>query len=237
MKTKVRNVFTKWIVLGLISLLVVLAVGLTLAQASGLNQEATLSPNQQLILELESVRNSATNPQDQQLLDEKIAILQQQEAQRTTMMDQPKTLALEPGFCDLIGDSEPEEEPEQPVGIFDGGRDLIPGTQYEIRNFWIGIVNEQVVEADIVSSLADQSQAVVIRYVNSDGGGWFLVPEGVGPLLIVAENNLRLTLEDPAGRQLFFDVPGERFVDSLDEVVPTVEPAPTYTPTPDPCAP
>lgn len=237
MKTTVRKFFTKWIVLGLISLLGILVVGLTLAQASSLNQEPTLSPNQQLILELETVRSSATDPQNQQLLDEKIEILKQRELRRSTAMDQPKTLSLEPDFCDLIDDSEPAEEPEQPVGIFDGGRDLISGTQYEIRNFWIGIVNEQVVEADIAASLVDQSQAVVIRYVNSDGGGWFPVPDSAGPLLIVAENDLRLTLEDPEGRQLYFDVPGERFVDSLEEPVPAVEPAPTYTPTPDPCAP
>jgi hypothetical protein len=52
----------------------------------------------------------------------------------------------------------------------------------------------------------------------------YLTPRKSGPVRIVAEHDLYLTLQAKNGDIFYFDPVGERFIDSLD--------APTFTPTP-----
>jgi len=184
---------------------------------------------------LEAQVDQASDPQAQQSLEGKLDILREQEAARVTAFAVEPEKPADP--CQL---RPPETQPDAPVetGIIPGKPVLMPGTSLEVQNLWIGMVHEQWVGVYATLDIDTSGQAViVVRYDNSDGGGEYPAPENTGPLLIVAEDNQRLTLESADGQQFFFDVPGETFVASLDEVVPAVEPAPTYTPTPDPCAP
>jgi hypothetical protein len=49
---------------------------------------------------------------------------------------------------------------------------------------------------------------------------------------VVSEQNNRLTLVSTDGTTYYFDVPARRFVDSLNEVVPSATPPNTFTPFP-----
>jgi hypothetical protein len=123
-----------------------------------------------------------------------------------------------------------------PTGIFDGGWDVFryPSEDVVIQNMWTGELANHSYGASVwAGSLhSDPTQGLVLVMIEGPVFT-YLSPVKAGSLHIVAEQNLRLTLLSTNGTTFYFDVPGQTFVDSLTQVVPTATPyqAPTPTPT------
>jgi len=122
-----------------------------------------------------------------------------------------------------------------PTGILDGGWDVFryPSDDVIIQNMWRGALNATGDWANVYagSMYTDPTQGLVL--VMADGPvQTYLTPVRTGALRIVAEQNLRLTLVSTDGTTFYFDILGQRFVDSLTELAPTVTPYHSSTPTP-----
>ena len=122
-----------------------------------------------------------------------------------------------------------------PTGILEeGGADFYyPTYDVIIYNKWQDVVNENGEWASIYagSMYTDPTQGLVL--VITDGPiVTYTTPIKAGAVRIVDVQNLHLILLSEDGTTFYFDVLGERFVDSLTEVAPTVTPYRSSTPTP-----
>lgn len=86
-------------------------------------------------------------------------------------------------------------------------------------------------------SLFDNSNqgVIVVSVEGMKMGGRYLTPAQSGMVKITSAFGYRLVLDAEDGTVYYFDVPAQAFVGSMDEIVPTLTPAPTYTPTISPC--
>lgn len=103
---------------------------------------------------------------------------------------------------------------------------------FETENEWVGYVNGREVVIWVGALISDPSQGgvqVSYKYPERTLLQQFLTTEKRGSLHVVAETNNRLTLVSTQGVTFYFDVPGFKFVSSLEEVVPTATPLPTFT--------
>jgi hypothetical protein len=109
----------------------------------------------------------------------------------------------------------------------------------EALNAWYGLVAGNTVTVFAGSLVGDPNQGALYLlffyepYAN-DVDEQILTPSKHGGVRVVSEQNNRLTLLSTDGTTYYFDVPSLRFVDSLDEVMPTATPPPTHTPIPPP---
>jgi hypothetical protein len=106
---------------------------------------------------------------------------------------------------------------------------------FKVENAWFGYVdgNSVSVWAGTLPSLTDTDQGMIevmwhwpYRIYNER----FLTPTKRGAVRIIAEHNNRLVLRAADGTLFYFDLPGLRFVETLNEGVPSALPPPTYTP-------
>jgi hypothetical protein len=122
----------------------------------------------------------------------------------------------------------PVHQEPAPTGIQDnGGGDFPVESDFDIQNMWRGADGIRVYAGRLRS---DPTQGLVIV---AGRGVIAQYPTSIkaGSLRIIDERNLRLTLLSTHGATFYFDVPGEQFVSSLSEVVPTVTPLPKDMPT------
>ncbi|MDW8325264.1 MAG: hypothetical protein RMK99_01755 [Anaerolineales bacterium] len=123
-----------------------------------------------------------------------------------------------------------------PTGIYDTEQAKATGYKYwgfKVENYWFGLVNGNIVTVFAGAPVSDPQQGklhVNIVMPNRLFDGEFATPEKNGALRVIAESNNRLTLMTTNGTTYYFDVPAMRFVSSLEEVVSTATPLPTYTP-------
>ncbi|TET29677.1 MAG: hypothetical protein E3J69_13025 [Anaerolineales bacterium] len=95
---------------------------------------------------------------------------------------------------------------------------------------WYEIVGREVILVFPGVSAQDPNQGVVI--VTRSGGSrgvdesWHETPIKAGAIWIVDAVSERLILNSDGGETFYFDVPGDRFVNSLSDVVPTITPRP-----------
>lgn len=126
-------------------------------------------------------------------------------------------------------------EPEPPLGAADrevkldrvgiwppappGQREVIVPGSYEVINRWSALLKGQpyVVDAVIQTIRMEGGGPVVERrwglLVETPDGGFYEAPQGLGPLTIVEERDLVLTLEAGDGRRVAFDVLRREWVD------------------------
>jgi len=136
---------------------------------------------------------------------------------------------------------QPIAQGTQPFGILEGGWDVFryPSQDVIIQNLWRNVVNENGDWMSVYagSMYTEPTQGLVIVSGQAPDQT-YLTPTKAGALRIVAEQNLRLTLVSTDGTTFYFDILGQRFVDSLTELAPTVTPylsgtlTPTETPAP-----
>ena len=124
-----------------------------------------------------------------------------------------------------------EDTPFQ-TGIFEGSGGALRPAQAVLINRWQGIVNHVLTIVFAGYTGGDREQGIV--YIQRMSGerksvSWSSYPTPVrsGPVRILSAEGYRLILSTEAGDILYFDVPGDRFVSSLSEVVPTITPQPT----------
>ena len=126
----------------------------------------------------------------------------------------------------------PVEDSPFPTGIFEGGGDTFRPNMAVMLNRWHGIVNgvPTIVFAGYPTDDPEQGVVFIMRMSGERKSvSWSNYPTPVrsGPVRILSAEGYRLILSTEAGDILYFDVPGDRFVSSLSEVVPTITPQPT----------
>jgi hypothetical protein len=126
----------------------------------------------------------------------------------------------------------PVEDSPFPTGIFEGGGATFRPNMAVMLNRWHGIVNgvPTIVFAGSPTNDPEQGVVFIMRMSGERKSvSWSSYPTPVrsGPVRILSAEGYRLILSTEAGDILYFDVPGDRFVASLSEVVPTITPQPT----------
>lgn len=99
---------------------------------------------------------------------------------------------------------------------------------------WIGHEGDVQITVFVGSSGQDPQQGVV-NLVRSDSTAYPLgllinSPGKSGGLRITDARGERLILVSSGGSSFYFDVPSAAFVDSLDQIIPSATPGPTFTP-------
>jgi hypothetical protein len=192
------------------------------------------SYNTMLIQELQRLYNETNDPEVMRSLEVKISILQSEATDGAVAALTPREKPADP--CALRPVSTEDPDSNRIVGISDKGAIPFHSTDLTISNSWSGKINGFWTHVYAGASFEDKEQGVVV--VNTDGmylGGRYFSPTKGGMLKIVSEENFRLTLVDENGNVSYFVVPGQMFVSSPDEVVPTLTPADTYPPAESPC--
>lgn len=130
-----------------------------------------------------------------------------------------------------------------PTAVPTPGVEQFPAELYEQYNLfvnsrWLGEVNGQWTAVLAGYPKDDPQHGVVLVLVqNTDIREVISAPQSSGALHITAADGARLTLTDESGTAFYFDAAARAFASSIDEVLPTLAPQPTYTPTVDICAP
>lgn len=186
----------------------------------------------------ESVRGDLAGQPDAALgasLQEKLGAMQTMQAER----DVARAAALEKpsDLCAQRPAAGQSANLPRLTGIIEGEMAPFRAEDVLILNQWQENIEGRWVHVYAGRLGDDAAQGVVIVTVEGSGdGGRFPAPVAGGALRIVAAQGARLTLQDEAGNEVFFDVPALRYVASLNEPAPTAVPQPPWTPTPDPCS-
>ena len=106
-------------------------------------------------------------------------------------------------------------------------------SMYRITNAWQDLVNGEYVLVFVGTRASDPEQGVVIVMVDPPHlTGVYETPTRSGAISITDVAGLRLVIQSSStGEIYYFDVPAQKFVSSLDEVVPTATTIPTRTAT------
>ena len=104
---------------------------------------------------------------------------------------------------------------------------------YRITNAWQDLVNGEYILVFVGTLASDPEQGVVIVMVDPPRHTrQYLTPTRSGAISITDVVGLRLVIRSSStGEIYYFDVPAQKFVSSLDEVVPTATTIPTRTAT------
>jgi hypothetical protein len=133
----------------------------------------------------------------------------------------------------------PEITAARPTGIFDAGAEFFH-EGYRMQNAWQNLVNGYWADVVAGAYANDPEQGVIFsswQFPNAAIGRFYDTPTRAGSVRIIAEQDYRLTLEATSGTLFYWDIPSQSYVDSLAQVVATITPPPTHTPTTGPQAP
>jgi hypothetical protein len=130
--------------------------------------------------------------------------------------------------------------PTFPVGLQEGGTSDFHTWEAIIQNSWSQFVNNDYViiyagELGYGTDYPGRGMVYVLRETSQGRGGHrneYLLPEGTGWVRISEVKGDYLVLTSKEGKTFYFYVPGQQFVPSLTDVVPTVTPLPTSRPLP-----
>jgi hypothetical protein len=109
-------------------------------------------------------------------------------------------------------------------GLIENPSVPIPGRDFQPENAWKYDTGDGYILVLAGYSPSNDDQGIVFVDIDRQMGvitRSFTVPNVHGSVHIVKAVGARLVLETKGNKTLYFDVPGLRFVDSLDEVVPT----------------
>jgi hypothetical protein len=124
------------------------------------------------------------------------------------------------------------------TGIIEYPTEAYSSMGYIITNAWQEKVDGSYVLVFAGASAKDPHQGLLLVETDDRSqSGIFYSPEKKGLLRIVKVAGFRLVLETPNKDIFYFDVPGRRFVDSMEEVVPTATPRPKLLATATPVSP
>ena len=121
----------------------------------------------------------------------------------------------------------PSPNSQRPIGIIDNPvmayPEKIVAKSIIGTNLWIGKVGDSYIRVFVGSLISDEEQGIV--YVFPEPlGQWleFKTPQKTGAVTIADFKGARLELTTSKGGVLYFDVPGLKFVDNWNEIVPMV---------------
>lgn len=125
---------------------------------------------------------------------------------------------------------QPIQNPPRPTGILETGGGDFPGDLFTIINSWQN-ARDNHWSLIYAGAYAQEPEQGIVIASGVPHDIVFETPMRAGSVRIVDETNFRLTLLAEDGTVFYFDVPGLRFVDSLTEIVPTITPFMSATPT------
>jgi len=183
---------------------------------------------------LEATLAVSTNPTEQTFIQSKLDQLRRIQATSGGSLQNAPEKPAE--ACDLRPTELPT--PERTPGMEQFPAELYEDLQGRLNSRWRGEVNGQWVTVMAGTQLIDPPQPAVWVFVeNTDDRGVYPALEASGTLQIVSADGARLTLQDAAGTVFYFDHAARAYLNSPDEILPTLAPLPTNTPTPEICPP
>lgn len=197
------------------------------SRARGARISVQSTPSARTEAQVQALESALQTVQDE---DMKKSLQEKLEAQQFALNVQAEAQALPTLSLGAICANRvplPKSAQDLQEGILSVREDFLASTGVKINNMFRGRLDGYVVEV-YAGSLNDQpGQGLVILSIE-DLGIWVQVIDGTieGRLQITAVDGLRLTLQAEQGRQFYFDIPAQQFVDSLDAVLPAV-PLPT----------
>jgi len=183
---------------------------------------------------LQATLDISTNPTEQAFIQEKLDLLRR--IQATSAGSLQNVLETPPVPC-------ASRPTELPTPLRTPGAEQFPPELYEdlqgkMNSRWQGEVNDQWVTVLAGVQLTDPPQPALWVFVeNTADSGAYANPQAIGTLQITAADQSRLTLQDTAGTTFIFDISARAYLTDPNEVLPTLAPQPTFTPSADVCAP
>jgi hypothetical protein len=129
-------------------------------------------------------------------------------------------------------------EGQRDTGIIEYPSSPFPSAEYIITNGWQELIDENYVTVFAGALTSNRKQGVLIVEMESPFRfRQYITPDQSGEIKISSAKGFRLVLVSSNNKTYYFDVPAQRFVNSLDEIVPTITPftyqsIPTLTATP-----
>ncbi|MHB1118508.1 MAG: hypothetical protein ACYC11_00445 [Bellilinea sp.] len=186
------------------------------------------------IQELEAGLADATNPTEEAFIQGKLEQLRN--IQANSLQAQENAPEKPADICALRPTPLPTADRIPGVERFEP--ELFEQFDLIVNSRWQGEVNGQWMAILAGISGEDVQQGVLLVLVqNTDDRALISAPQPGGALQIQAADGVRLTLIDDNGTQYLFDAAARAFLNSPDEILPTLAPQPTYTPTAEICPP
>ncbi len=204
---------------------VVLILLLNMSLVWGANLPLQRTPAGVLAEQVQALQSSlqqVDNPQEKIMLQEKL------EAQQFALNVQAVAQAQPPLSLEAVCANRvplPQQKALMEQGVLPVREDFLVAQGLKISNMFRGELNGTVVEVYAGSVMDDPNQGLVILAIDSLSV-WLKVfdPMASGSLQVIEANGLRLTLQTKAGdNRLYFDIPAQQFVDSVDAVVPAMD--------------
>lgn len=191
-------------------------------------------PNQVVLDQLKTQRNSTNNTEQQNSLDGKINALEYKLSVQATAQSQPPKSLQEICANRVQLDVQPTE---RPLGILTVREDFLMPQGYEIQNMWRGMFNGLETEVYSGSLLEDKNQGIVIVSIpDLNIFQTIYDPQPQGSLTIQSAEELRLILNNENNSPRYFDIPAQQFTTDVLQVLPAADLPPIPTPIYDPCA-
>ncbi len=185
------------------------------------------------IADLQHRLNASNNPIEQALLSDKINRLNhiQQARQQAGIQALPPQAEAE-DICSALAQSL-ETPTTRQEGILVLEEHDFEDVGLIADNGWQGWVDDNWVRVLAGRSISNNGGLLLIFTENAAFQSVHLT--AAAPLRIEDANGSRLTLRDRDGAAYFFDVAARQFLNSPDEVAPSLPPLPTFTPQPNFC--
>lgn len=185
---------------------------------------------------LETMLVKATNTEMRASLTGKVNMLLYQTGLRASS----SALAVLPtkpaDVCAARPPESTEELPPRPAGILEDEPAPFHSFEFMLSNQWQGTISGQWVHVFAGADGQDASQGLIFLMIEKTDMLLRLPTEvKEGAVRILAEENLRLTLQTEAGTLLYFDIPARQFAADLEEELPPAEIPPLIEPTPGLC--
>jgi hypothetical protein len=173
-----------------------------------------------MIQSLEQDLQEDLDEETRKSLETKLQILYAEVTQRAVAVQQltamPNRTFIPPTF---------QAEGERELGIIEYPTDPFIHTDYKITNAWQELINGNYITVFAGSLVSNPQHGIVIVQMETPRKTRiYLTPDQSGATKITSANGFRLVVETADSKTYYFDVPAQRFVNSLDEIVPTITP-------------
>jgi hypothetical protein len=192
-----------------------------------------LNYEQALIQSLEQDLQGELDKETRHSLETKLQNLYAQVTQRALGIHQLTAMPNKPFIPPTF-----QVEGQRDLGIIEYPTNPFPSTEYVITNAWQELINGNYVTVFAGALGSNPKQGVIIVQMEAPRQTrQYLTPDQSGVTKITSAKGFRLVVETSDSKRYYFDVPAQRFVSSMGEIVPTITPftnqsMPTLTATP-----
>lgn len=175
----------------------------------------------------------AVAPEGEQkvLLEQKLRQMEYIQEQQQAGAESPA--AKNPDPCAFLPKAELQSAAPRTAGITGELAAPLSPDDFTLSNAWQDQIGENWVQVFAGALTADPQQGTLwLDVVDTADFVQIDAPQPGGALTITAAQGPLLTLSDAAGNTLYFDAAARSFLSDPAQVLPAVEPQPTFTPTP-----